>query len=144
MSAVKEWFGGYNNLFRHIRETYGADELDRYIDYIADEANSDISEAMKNKPASEAAKWFTDNFTKDGADFSVAQTLGGAVMTMNRCAAYEYMDHVDNPYEKGEAYYCDCCKRLNTRICVNAGVRLDMTDIDRHGKCRWTFAREGK
>ncbi len=144
MSAVKEWFGAYNILFRHIRETYGEKELDRYLRYIADEANSDISAGMKDKTLREAAGWFEKNFEKDGAVFNVSDSNGKVVLIMRQCAAYDYMNHSANPFDKAEDCYCDCCRRLNGRICENAGIRLEITDVNHCGKCRWTFSKEEK
>ena len=64
MSAVKEWFGAYNIVFRHIRETYGAKEMDRYLLFLADEANSDISLGMKDKPVKESSEMVRRQFQK--------------------------------------------------------------------------------
>ena len=142
MSAVKEWFGAYNIVFRHIREAYGAKEMDRYLLFLADEANSDISLGMKDKPVKESANWFADNFKKDGALIDVQDLDGGSVITVRQCAAYDYMNHSTNPFDKAEDYYCDCCARMNRRICENAGVRLDISDMNRCGQCRWIFSKE--
>ena len=144
MSAVKEWFGVYNIVFKHIRETYGMKELDQYIKYIADEANSDISEQMRGKPVRVSAEWFAGNFTKDGADFDLSESDGKAEIAMRHCAAFDYMEHSTNPYDKPDDYYCHCCKKLNEQICANAGITLDIADADKKGKCRWTFSKEDK
>ena len=144
MSAVKEWFGAYNIVFRHIKETYGMEELDKYLAYIADEANSDISEGMRNKPPKESAKWFEKNFRKDGADITVKDTDDMSAIIIHQCAAFDYMNHSENPFDKAEPYYCHCCQKINGGICENAGIRLDSTDVSHTGQCRWTFTKEEK
>ena len=144
MSAVKEWFGAYNIVFRHIRETYGPKELDKYLKFIADEANSDISDRMRDKPVKESVKWFAEQFRLDGADIAISESVAETVITVRQCAAYDYMNHSTNPFDKAEEYYCDCCRKLNGRICENAGIRLDISDVNRCGQCRWTFSKEAK
>lgn len=144
MSAVKEWFGGYNTIFRYIREKYGEEELDSYLCYIADEANSDISEKIKAGTLVEAADWFAGNFKKDGAGIDVTDKDASTIIVVNHCAAYDFMNSSTNPYFKPDPGFCDCCVKLNKRICANAGIGLDVADVTKTGKCRWIFTKEAK
>lgn len=43
MSAIGEWFGYYSAIFNYMEKTYGREELERYLDYIAKVPNCDIS-----------------------------------------------------------------------------------------------------
>ncbi len=142
MSAVKEWFGGYNTIFRYMRDQFGAEVLDEYIRYIADDANSDISDKIRAGTLEEAADWFAANFRKDEAGIEVSRGDGAVIIEVGNCAAYDFMNHSTNPYFKPDPDFCDCCVKLNRRICENAGISLEITDVSRSGLCRWTFSKK--
>jgi hypothetical protein len=142
MSAIKEWFGIYNMLFRHMKETYGEQELRDYLDYLADTAYSDVSSSFKAKGLAQISERYTDNFIKDGGMALRSEENGILGISVISCPAYSYMLASRNPYDKPEQYYCDCCCRLNSRILSNSGYLLEVTDISNNGKCVWKIEKE--
>lgn len=148
MSAIKEWFGIYNMLFRHMKETFGEQELREYLEYLADTVYADVSEDFAANGLVRISQRYIDNFIKDGGiasvdggEAAVVSDNGTLSLRIDKCPAYGYMLTSENPYDKPEQYFCDCCSRLNSRILSNADCQLFITDISRDGKCNWRIVK---
>jgi hypothetical protein len=142
MSAIKEWFGIYNMIFRHLKNNYGEDELEDYLKYLGDKAYCDISAEYREKGIEWIKERYTENFKKDGGTAIDSFADGIMKMEVESCPAYGYMNASDNPYDKPEIYFCDCCVKLNKRILRNAGYLLEVSECNNNGKCRWSVKKE--
>ena len=174
MSAVREWFYLYDIVFSYIGETYGQDTLAEYLAYLAEEADSDISERIRSAgndaagngdhegaacaSVREAARIFGEDFIKDGAAVS-GFTLGTSSAPESIVASP--VRDADAPVsftvtpcpawaylkEKGitpASDYCGVCRALYGRVCANAGVRLTVEPEAGGSACVWTFAEEAQ
>ena len=138
MSAVKEWFYLYDIIFSFIKDSYGKETLEQYLQYLADAANSDISDRFRNGGTEAAAGYYRCNFEKDGAAVEMRREGETVTLEIGQCPAFSYM--------KGKGVvpasdYCGCCRALNSRICLNAGISLKITPEEGGGKCLWQFKR---
>lgn len=138
MSAIKEWFGIYNMIFRHIKNIFGDDELDEYIKYIADTAYDDVSIEFERTGIKGIRDRYQSNFKKDGGEVSSEVMEAQVKIDIDVCPAYKYMLDSNNPFDKPEKNFCDYCIKLNSQIISNAGCKLVVTDCDKNGKCKWT------
>jgi hypothetical protein len=143
MSAIREWFGIYNMLFRHMKDTFGEDELKEYLKYLGDTAYKDVSDDFSINGLERICERYTANFVKDGGKASASMEGEKLVIGVDECPAFNYMLNSENPYDKPEEYYCDCCCRLQSRVLENAGYELDISDINHQGSCKWTVLQKG-
>lgn len=141
MSAIKEWFGIYNMLFRHMKETFGENELNEYLEYLGDTAYADVSADFAENGIERISERYMDNFIKDGGKAAATVDRNVLDIYIEACPAFEYMLASSNPYDKPEQYYCDCCRKLNYRILANAGYGLEVSDISNSGSCRWKVVK---
>jgi hypothetical protein len=139
MSAIYEWFGIYNMIFRHIKTNFGDKELDEYINYIGDSAYDDISAGYKEHGLEKIRDRYKGNFIKDGGNVTSSLEKENLSMNIECCPAFKYMLNSNNPFDKPEDYYCDCCIKLNKTILENAGYILDVSECSRNGRCKWTI-----
>lgn len=142
MSAIREWFGIYNMMFRHIKDKFGEDELEEFLKQLGDTAYDDVSADFKTNGINQIRERYVSNFIKDGGKATAALAGEKLEIEVDACPDYEYMLNSANPNDKPEQYYCECCKRLNSRILTNAGYALEVSDIDNHGRCRWMVIKE--
>lgn len=141
MSAIREWFGIYNMIFRHIKETFGDGELEEYLQYLGDTAYEDVSADFVKNGFSRISERYVGNFIKDGGEASAAADGDKLDIKVAQCPAFGYMLGSANPYDRPEEYYCQCCIKLNSRILSNAGYSLEVSDVDNDGRCRWKISK---
>lgn len=143
MSAIKEWFGIYNMIFRHMKSEYGDKGLKDYITYIADNAFKDTSENFKVHGLKAVMEKYMNDYIKDDCDAQSSIKDNRLYINVNSCAAYKYMLNSENPYDRPEDYYCDSCIELNKKILENSGFKLIVQDCSKTGKCKWTIEKDG-
>lgn len=137
MSAINEWFGGYGAMFRYIERTYGGEELERFFDYLATHAYSDVTPRYRDGGLEAVRDRYCKNFRIDGGEDAVTASLTGEALVMEvNCPAYFHSPEPQHPdYATGPAY-CGWCRQLNGKILREAGYELKL-DYDGCGRCRW-------
>ena len=89
MSAIGEWFGYYSAIFNYMEKTYGREELERYLDYIAKVPNCDISAQYREGGLDVIRARYEKNFRLDGDENTVHSVCDGESLQMQvRCPAY--------------------------------------------------------
>lgn len=115
--------------------------MEKYLEYLGDTAYCDISAEFSEKGIDRIRERYMENFEKDGGTVITSVEDGILNMEVKTCPAYGYMNSSDNPYDKPEVYYCDCCIKLNKRILDHAGYLLVVSQCNNSGKCHWTVKR---
>jgi hypothetical protein len=141
MSAINEWFGIYNMIFRYIKNRYGEGELSTYVRDTAQKAYACISEGFREKGIDAVLEYYSVNFKKDGGTAETIKTADYIEFNIKQCPAYKYMQNSENPYDRPERYYCSCCSDINRTLLENAGYELKIDDCDCEGSCRWTIIK---
>ena len=125
MSAINEWFGYYNAIFTHLRETYGDNELEAYFDYLVKNAYDDVIPLYRDGGLAKIADRYVTNFKKDGDDSSAkAEIIGNELKIEVKCPAFYNAPTVKHPDKHVGPFFCDCCKSLNGKILDAAGYTL--------------------
>ena len=138
MSAINEWFGSYNSTFTYILRTYGQEELDRYLQYLADVPACDLSEAYRKGGLEAVEADYAKNFRMDGDETSVRTTRTADQLTMEvRCPAFFNAPEAPHADKQVGDFFCSCCAKLNKGILANAGFDLDIRMTGK-GTCVWT------
>lgn len=141
MSAINEWFGYYNAIFLYIERTYGREELERYLAYLAKVSNSDVSEAYRAGGLEAIKARYCKNFQKDGDEHSVAaQIEDGTLKMLVRCPAFYNSPAAAYPDRQVGAFLCECCKKLNAGILREAGYDLAV-EQEHPGDCVWQVCK---
>lgn len=144
MSAINEWFGYYNAIFRYIERTYGKAELDRYLDYLAKVPNRDVAETYRQGGLEAIQTRYVKNFTKDGDENSVASEMhGGELAIRVHCPAFYNSPAAEHPDRQAGPFLCECCKKLNAGILREAGFSLGVGQ-DHPGDCVWRIRKAGE
>lgn len=138
MAAITEWFGIYNMIFRYMKNKFGEKELMKYIGDTAQKVYDDLSEEFKANGISGIKGYYGRNFIEDGGNVNIVSDGNTLVFQIAQCPAYQYMLNSENPYDKPEPYFCNCCIEINTIIVKNSGCMLTVTDCDCKGKCKWS------
>lgn len=109
--------------------------LDDYLQYIGDKAYDDVSALYGKQGLEGIRERYTENFINDGGNVTSFIQEDVLSIEVEFCPAYEYMLKSDNPYDRPELYYCDCCTKLNKRVLYNAGYSLEIDRCNKNGKC---------
>lgn len=142
MSAIGEWFGYYSAIFNYMEKTYGREELERYLDYIAKVPNCDISAQYRAGGLDAIRARYEKNFRLDGDENTVRSVCDGESLQMQvRCPAYFNAPPSAHPARQITERFCDCCIRLNTGILREAGYALTVQKTGT-GTCEWCIRKE--
>ena len=135
MSAINEWFGYYNAIFKYIRDTYGEDELKVYFKHLAATAYSDVTELYRTGGLEAIAERYVANFRKDGDESSATAKIVGDTLTMEvTCPAFTHGVETQNAARSVDSELCGFCHTLNGNILSEAGYDLEH-NYDGQGKC---------
>lgn len=141
MSAINEWFGYQNAILLYMMRTYGEEELDRYLGYLAKTAYNDVTPVFRAEGLPVIERRYTANLKKDGDETSVTSELDHDTLTLRiRCPAFYHAAEERHPDRQCGPFYCDCCKKLETMILREAGYALTI-DLLRCGDCVWTIRK---
>ena len=137
MSAINEWFGSYSAVFRYIERTYGKEELERYLDYLATVANDDVVRLYRQGGLDAIESRLAGNFRLDGGDDAVRCERTADHLTLEvRCPAFHNKPVQRHPDLQIDSGFCRCCIRYNTRILQEAGFALEVS-VTGNGHCCW-------
>lgn len=141
MSAINEWFGYYNAIFSYIRDTWGEEELERYLSHIAKEAYSDVIPQYREGGLSAIAERYVTNFCKDGDANSAKYSIKDEELTIDiRCPAYTHSTEAAHPAREIGDFFCSCCEKLNGQILENAEHSLCVCRGE-NGACIWKIKK---
>ena len=135
MSAINEWFGYYNAIFKYIRDTYGEGELDVYFKHLAKTSYSDVTELYRKGGLEAIAERYTWGFRKDGDENSATAKIEGDTLIMEvNCPAFTHGVDTANPARRVDSELCGFCHALNGEVLAEAGYALEHI-YDGQGKC---------
>ena len=135
MSAINEWFGYYNAIFKYIRDTYGEGELDEYFKHLSRVAYSDVTAGYREGGLEAIAERYVSNFKKDGdGDSASAEIKDGELTIPVNCPAFTHGVETKSPYRRVDSELCGFCHTLNGDILAEAGYSLEHT-YDGKGGC---------
>ena len=144
MSAINEWFGIYNGLFKYVRDTYGEAELELYIKHLAKEAYSDVTPKFREGGLEAVMERYTSNFIKDGGENAVRAWICDGELTMEvNCPAFTEAVEVKHPSRQVDSELCGFCARLNSAILAEAGFSLSHT-CNGCGRCVMVVKKDKK
>ena len=83
MSAIHEWFGYTQAIYTYIQRKYGPEELDRYFQYLAEEAYCDVTIQYRDGGLEAVRDRYVKNFRKDGDENSAAAEIQDNVLIMD-------------------------------------------------------------
>ena len=142
MSAINEWFGYYNAIFKYIRDTYGEEELDEYFKHLAKVAYSDVTATFRAEGLSAIAERYVTNFKKDGDEDSATADIKDGTLTLNvTCPAFTHGVEVKHPARRVDGELCGFCSRLNREVLSEAGYDLEHS-YDGEGGCRFVIKKK--
>ena len=137
MSAINEWFGYYNAIFKYIRDTYGEEELDAYFKHLAKTAYSDVTETYREGGLRAISERYVTNFKRDGDENSASSEICGDTLTISvSCPAFTHGVEVKSPLRQVDSELCGFCHSLNGEILAEAGYSLEHTY---DGACKCVF-----
>ena len=135
MSAINEWFGYYNAIFKYIRNTYGEGELDLYFKHLAKTAYSDVTEGFREGGLEAIRDRYVTNFIKDGDENSARATVEGDSLRIEvTCPAFTHGVPTPHPARQVDGELCGFCHTLNGEVLAEAGYSLEHT-YDGKGRC---------
>ena len=142
MSAINEWFGYYNAIFKYIRTTYGEKELDEYFKHLAKVAYSDVTAGYREGGLSAIAERYVANFKRDGDENSASAEIDGDTLTISvNCPAFTHGVEVKHPDRRVDGELCGFCSQLNREILLEAGYTLEHV-YDKEGKCSFKIRKK--
>ena len=141
MSAINEWFGYYNAIFKYIRDTYGEGELEVYFKHLAEVAYSDVTESYREGGLEAISERYVKNFRKDGDGNSASAEISDGTLTITvKCPAFTHGVETANPARSVDSELCGFCHRLNGEVISRAGYTLEHT-YDGEGKCSFKIKK---
>ena len=141
MSAINEWFGYYNAIFKYMRDTYGEEELGEYFKHLATVAYSDVTEGYREGGLSAIAERYVKNFRRDGDEGSASAEIADDTLIISvRCPAFTHGVEVKHPARRVDGELCGFCSQLNREILASAGYTLEHT-YDREGNCSFKIRK---
>ena len=137
MSAINEWFGYYNAIFKYIRDTYGEGELDEYFKHLSRVAYSDVTAGYREGGLEAIAERYVSNFKKDGdGDSASAEIKDGELTITVKCPAFTHGVETKSPYRRVDS---ELCHRVDHHgQSLNGTVHVKVTYkiiIDRKREC---------
>ena len=142
MSAIHEWFGYTQAIYTYIQRKYGPEELDRYFQYLAEEAYSDVTIPYRDGGLEAVRDRYVRNFRKDGDENSAVAEIRDNVLTMDvHCPAFTHTVPAKHPDRRVSPFLCQCCENLNGRILHQAGYKLELTKTA-CDRCLWKVQKE--
>ena len=135
MSAINEWFGIYNGIFKYIRDTYGEEELVTYFRHLAATAYSDVTPTFREGGLDAISDRYVTNFRKDGDENSATARIEDGTLTIEvTCPAFTHGVEVKHPSRQVDGELCGFCSALQTEVLAASGHTLCHT-YDGKGKC---------
>ena len=124
----------------YVRENYGEAALREVLFNTGTQVYRTLHEKLVAGDPSELLAWWRYYLDREGADYSLEEADGGAVLTVRDCAALRHLENRKIPGGKG---LCAATRILNDAFCTGSPYEIVLEETgDR--SCRQVLCRKLK
>ena len=121
----------------YVRDNYGEKALREVLFNMGTKVYKTIHEKLVAGDPSELIAWWRYYLDREGSDYTLEETAGGAVLTVRDCAALKHLETRKIPGGKG---LCAATRILNQAFCSDSPFEIALDETGDRG-CRQTLRR---
>lgn len=123
----------------YVRDNYGDEALREVLFETGTKVYKTLHEKLVAGDPSELIAWWRYYMDREGADYTLEETDGGAVLTVRDCPA---LKHLENRKIEGGKMLCTATRILNEAFCSNSPYEI-ILDETGDCSCRQILRRRG-
>ena len=105
----------------YVRDNYGEEALREVLSSTGTKVYKTLHEKLVAGDCSELLAWWRYYMDREGADYELTETDGGAVLTVRDCPALKHLENRSVPGGKG---LCAATRLLNEAFCSNSPYEI--------------------
>ena len=105
----------------YVRDNYGEEALREVLYNTGSKVYKTLHEKLVAGDCSELLAWWRYYMDREGADYELVETDGGAVLTVRDCPALKHLENRSVPGGKG---LCAATRLLNEAFCSNSPYEI--------------------
>ena len=113
----------------YMRDNYGEDALREVLFATGTKVYKTLHEKLMDGDASELLAWWRYYMDREGADYSIEETVDGAVLTVHNCPA---LRHLESRKIGGGKGLCAATRMLNEAFCSGSPYEIVLEET---GEC---------
>lgn len=121
----------------YVRENYGEEALREVLFDMGTKVYKTIHEKLMAGDPSELIAWWRYYLDREGSDYTLEETDGGAVLAIRDCAALKHLEARKIPGGKG---LCGATRILNEAFCSNSPFEITLDETGERS-CRQVLSR---
>lgn len=121
----------------YVRDNYGDGALREVLFETGTKVYKTLHEKLVAGDPSELIAWWRYYMDREGADYTLEETDGGAVLTVRDCPA---LKHLENRKIEGGKMLCTATRILNEAFCSNSPYEIILDETGEHS-CRQILRR---